>query len=109
MALLEVRGLAKVFSLHGRTVNAIESLTLDVEEGEFVSIVGPSGCGKSTFLHIVGGFEHDERRPHRARRRADRQSRPRPRHAVPGPLAVSLADRDRERLLAARDEAAAEG
>ena len=57
MALLEVRGLAKVFSLHGRTVNAIENLTLDVEEGEFLSIVGPSGCGKSTFLHIVGGFE----------------------------------------------------
>src|SRR5215510_10675180 len=57
MALLEVRGLAKVFSLHGRTVNAIENLTLDVDEGEFLSIVGPSGCGKSTFLHIVGGFE----------------------------------------------------
>ena len=57
MALLEVRGLAKVFALHGRTVNAIDNLTLDVEAGEFVSMVGPSGCGKSTFLHIVGGFE----------------------------------------------------
>jgi ABC-type nitrate/sulfonate/bicarbonate transport system ATPase subunit len=32
---------------------AIESLDLDVEEGEFVSVVGPSGCGKSTFLKVV--------------------------------------------------------
>ncbi|MSQ72869.1 MAG: ABC transporter ATP-binding protein [Betaproteobacteria bacterium] len=40
-----------------KEVLAIESLSLDVSEGEFVSIVGPSGCGKTTFLHIVGGFE----------------------------------------------------
>jgi NitT/TauT family transport system ATP-binding protein len=58
MALLEVRGLEKVFAAHdGRAVRAIDSLTLDIDEGEFVSIVGPSGCGKSTFLHIVAGFE----------------------------------------------------
>jgi NitT/TauT family transport system ATP-binding protein len=58
MALLEVRGLEKQFAAPGgRTVQAIEDLTLDIEEGEFVSVVGPSGCGKSTFLHIVAGFE----------------------------------------------------
>ena len=57
MALLEVRGLAKAFTLDARRIVALEALALDVDEGEFVSIVGPSGCGKSTFLHIVGGFE----------------------------------------------------
>ncbi|WP_306257582.1 ABC transporter ATP-binding protein [Pararhizobium sp. IMCC21322] len=38
-------------------VKAIEDITLDVMEGEFVSLLGPSGCGKSTFLFMVGGFE----------------------------------------------------
>jgi len=37
-------------------VTAIESISLDVKEGEFVTIVGPSGCGKSSFLSIVAGF-----------------------------------------------------
>lgn len=38
-------------------VLAIDDLSLDVREGEFVSLLGPSGCGKSTFLYMVGGFE----------------------------------------------------
>jgi NitT/TauT family transport system ATP-binding protein len=57
MPLLEVNNLDKAFVGDGRTVTAIDKLTLSIEEHEFVSIVGPSGCGKSTFLHIVGGFE----------------------------------------------------
>jgi NitT/TauT family transport system ATP-binding protein len=40
----------------GSRVRAIESLTLSIEEGHFVSIVGPSGCGKTTFLKIVAGL-----------------------------------------------------
>jgi len=38
------------------SVSALESISLAVEEHEFVSIVGPSGCGKSTLLYLVGGF-----------------------------------------------------
>ena len=57
MALLEVRDLSKTFESSGQTVVAIDRLSLDLDEREFVSIVGPSGCGKSTFLHIIGGFE----------------------------------------------------
>ncbi|MEM7463284.1 MAG: ABC transporter ATP-binding protein [Pseudomonadota bacterium] len=38
-------------------VVAIEDIDLDIEEGEFISLLGPSGCGKSTFLFMVGGFE----------------------------------------------------
>jgi len=57
MPLLEVKNLDKVFAADGRTVTALDHLSLSIEEHEFVSIVGPSGCGKSTFLHIVGGFE----------------------------------------------------
>jgi NitT/TauT family transport system ATP-binding protein len=57
VGLLHVRGLDKQFIHEGRAIDVIDDFSLDIEEGEFVSIVGPSGCGKSTFLHIVGGFE----------------------------------------------------
>jgi len=40
----------------GGVVTALEGLTLDVADNEFVALVGPSGCGKSTFLYIVAGF-----------------------------------------------------
>ena len=40
----------------GGIVTALEGLSLDVADNEFVALVGPSGCGKSTFLYIVAGF-----------------------------------------------------
>ncbi|HVA24699.1 MAG TPA: ABC transporter ATP-binding protein [Chloroflexota bacterium] len=40
----------------GKRLLAIDRLSLDIAEGEFVSIVGPSGCGKTTFLKIVDGL-----------------------------------------------------
>jgi NitT/TauT family transport system ATP-binding protein len=38
------------------TLTALDGLSLDVADNEFVALVGPSGCGKSTFLYIVAGF-----------------------------------------------------
>lgn len=38
-------------------VTAVTDVSLDVEEGEFVTVVGPSGCGKTTLLRTVGGLE----------------------------------------------------
>jgi NitT/TauT family transport system ATP-binding protein len=40
----------------GSVVRALEEFSLDIEPGEFVSLVGPSGCGKSTFLRMVAGL-----------------------------------------------------
>ncbi len=57
MGFLEARGVGKSFSRDNAQVHALQDFDLDLQEGEFVSIVGPSGCGKSTFLHMVGGFE----------------------------------------------------
>src|SRR5204863_4685940 len=37
-------------------VRALQNFDIDIEEGEFLSIVGPSGCGKSTFLNILLGL-----------------------------------------------------
>jgi spermidine/putrescine transport system ATP-binding protein len=51
--LVRIEGLTKTF---GDTV-ALDDLTLDIAQGQFVTFLGPSGCGKSTTLRILGGFE----------------------------------------------------
>ena len=57
MGQIEVEGVGKIYQ--GDTPNpivAVEKANLDIEPGQFVTIVGPSGCGKSTLLHMIGGF-----------------------------------------------------
>ena len=39
------------------TFVALEDVNLDIEEGEFFSLLGPSGCGKTTLLRMIGGFD----------------------------------------------------
>ncbi len=55
--MIAIEGLGKSFETARRTSHlALTDISLDVADGEFVSILGPSGCGKSTLLYIVGGF-----------------------------------------------------
>ncbi|UZD64463.1 spermidine/putrescine ABC transporter ATP-binding protein PotA [Marinobacter sp. AN1] len=51
--LLSLRNLGKQFS--GKTV--LDSLDLDIADGEFITLLGPSGCGKTTLLRLLAGFE----------------------------------------------------
>ncbi len=54
---ISIEGVSRLFRRRdGSTHTALAEISLDVAEGEFVSILGPSGCGKSTLLYIVGGF-----------------------------------------------------
>jgi putative ABC transport system ATP-binding protein len=54
MALVEIRNISKVYHLGGEEIRALDGVSLDIEEGEFISIIGPSGSGKSTLMHILG-------------------------------------------------------
>ncbi len=54
MAMIELKGIKRIYELEGVTVRAIRGLDLSVEEGEFVSVMGPSGSGKSTLMNILG-------------------------------------------------------
>ncbi|WP_277587286.1 ABC transporter ATP-binding protein [Psychrobacillus antarcticus] len=54
---ITIDNLTKVFYKKNNSVTAIQNITLNVEEGEFVCIVGPSGCGKTTLLRILAGLE----------------------------------------------------
>lgn len=58
MSLIEARSICKTFNgRSGEHIPAVDQLSLDIQDEEFVVIVGPSGCGKSTFLQMVGGLE----------------------------------------------------
>ena len=56
--MIAIEQLGKTFhTARGTSHTAIQDVSLEVPDGQFVSILGPSGCGKSTLLYIVGGFE----------------------------------------------------
>jgi NitT/TauT family transport system ATP-binding protein len=57
--LLALRDIGKDWLIRrtGERVSALQSITLDVQPGEFLIFLGPSGCGKSTLLQIIAGLE----------------------------------------------------
>jgi ABC-type lipoprotein export system ATPase subunit len=51
--LLELKSVSKTYTIGDSTIRALDSVSVAVEEGEFVAIMGPSGSGKSTFLQVA--------------------------------------------------------
>ena len=54
---LAIANVSKTFVTRGGPVHALDRVSLQVAEGEFVCLLGPSGCGKSTLLNMIAGLE----------------------------------------------------
>ena len=55
--IIRMTGINKIYRTDEVETQALENINIEVEKGEFLSIMGPSGCGKSTLLNIKGS-EH---------------------------------------------------
>jgi len=56
-AKISVREVTKTFPLKGEEFVALDRVSLDIADNEFVTVVGPSGCGKSTLMNVLAGLE----------------------------------------------------
>ncbi|MCK5700973.1 MAG: ATP-binding cassette domain-containing protein, partial [Cyclobacteriaceae bacterium] len=52
--IIETSGIAKIYQMGTQTVNALQSITIKINKGEYVAFMGPSGSGKSTLMNIIG-------------------------------------------------------
>lgn len=57
MALVEIRNLTKQFRKGDEVITPLREVDLDIEDGDFVSLMGPSGTGKSTLLNLISGID----------------------------------------------------
>ena len=55
--MLQLKNIKKRYEIGDSHVQALNGVSIDFRECEFVSILGPSGCGKTTLLNIVGGLD----------------------------------------------------
>lgn len=56
-ARISVQGITKTFDLGGEQFVALDNVSLDIADNEFVTVVGPSGCGKSTLMNLLAGLD----------------------------------------------------
>ena len=54
MKIIETQSISKIYQMGTQTVNALQSISISIDKGEYVAFMGPSGSGKSTLMNIVG-------------------------------------------------------
>jgi len=54
---IQVKDISKIYGTNENLVNALKSVSMKIDKGDFISIMGPSGSGKSTLLHIISGLD----------------------------------------------------
>ncbi len=52
--MIQAESITRVYNIGGEEIRAVNDLSLNIDKGEFLSIVGPSGSGKTTLLHLLG-------------------------------------------------------
>jgi len=57
---VSLRNISKSFTTARGVIRAVQDVTLEIERGEFFSLLGPSGCGKTTTIRCVAGLEHPD-------------------------------------------------
>jgi len=57
--MIRIRGMHKSYTTGKMVTEVLRGVDLDIDNGEFISVIGPSGSGKSTLLHAVGGLDSD--------------------------------------------------
>jgi len=55
--MIQVENVSKSFQLANHTVEVLKNININIQKGEFISIMGPSGSGKSTLLYLMGGLD----------------------------------------------------
>lgn len=58
--IIQINSMKKMYELGGETVKALKGVTLDIQKGDFISIIGPSGSGKSTFMNMIGCLDRPD-------------------------------------------------
>ena len=55
--IVRLENLSRHFEMAQEVVRAVDNISLEIEDGQFVALVGPSGSGKSTLLDLIGGLD----------------------------------------------------
>ena len=74
--LVRVQDVHKIYTRGAEKIDVLQSLSLDVPEGDFLALMGPSGSGKTTLLNLIGGLDTPTSGGRRGGRRAHRPAPP---------------------------------